>query len=110
MRGGSAQHEVKRVEPSVERGDGVFSQRCLAVLWDRNKARPSEHSQPPLTVECFSGGWTRLLSKQSADSLINRGVCRGARRSIFSHLLTLVHFTRADFYVPLLSPEEFGSS
>lgn len=55
------------------------------MLWDGNKPRPSKHSQAPLTAECFSGGWTRLLSKQSADRLINRRVCRGACRSIFSH-------------------------
>lgn len=55
------------------------------MLWDGNKPRPSKHSQAPLTAECFSGGWTRLLSKQSADRLINRGVCRGVCRSIFSH-------------------------
>lgn len=55
------------------------------MLWDGNKPWPSKHSQAPLTAECFSGGWTRLLSKQSADRLINRRVCRGACRSIFSH-------------------------
>lgn len=63
----------------------MFLQRSLAVLWDGNKPRPSKHSQAPLTAECFSGGWTRLLSKQSADRLINSRVCRGACRSIFSH-------------------------
>lgn len=63
----------------------MFLQRRLAVLWDGNKPRPSKHSQAPLTAECFSRGWTRLLSKQSADRLINRGVCRGVCRSIFSH-------------------------
>lgn len=63
----------------------MFLQHSLAVLWDGNKPRPSKHSQAPLTAECFSGGWTRLLSKQSADRLINRRVCRGVCRSIFSH-------------------------
>lgn len=63
----------------------MFLQHSLAVLWDGNKPRPSKHSQAPLTAECFSGGWTRLLSKQSVDRLINRRVCRGVCRSIFSH-------------------------
>lgn len=57
----------------------------LAVLWDGNKPRPSKHNQAPLTAECFSGGLTRTLSKQSADRLINRRACRGACCSIFSH-------------------------
>lgn len=62
-----------------------FHSASLALLWDGNKPRPSKHSQAPLTAECLSCGWTRLLSKQSADRLINRRVCGGACRSIFSH-------------------------
>ncbi|KAF5901292.1 Serine hydroxymethyltransferase 2 [Clarias magur] len=52
----------------------MFSQRDLAVFWDRNKAAPSKAVQATLSAKCFSGGRTRLLSKQSADSLINGGL------------------------------------
>lgn len=70
----------------------LFLQCGLYVLWDLHKATASKCNQPPLTTAFSSTPQTRLLSKQSVDSLINRGVHRGALRHIFSHLLTLISF------------------
>lgn len=65
--------------------NSVFLRQSRAAFCHDNKPRPSEHSQVPLTAECSSPGCTRFLSKQSADRLINRRGCKGARRSLFSH-------------------------
>lgn len=73
------------------------------MLWHDNKPRPSEHSQVPLTAECSSRGRTRLLSKQSADRLINRRVCKGVCCSLFLHPVNTHSFYLHGFYVAVPS-------
>ncbi len=73
-------------------GETDVLQCGLRERWDLSKAAALKCDQPPLTTAFSSAPRTRLLSKQSADSLINRGVHRGACHSIFSHLLTLISF------------------
>lgn len=73
----------------------LFLHFGLHALWDLSKAAASKCDQPPLTAAFSSAPRTRLLSKHNADSLINRGVRRGAR-SIFSHLFHSHRLSCAD--------------
>lgn len=63
------------------------------------------------TAKChlLLSGRTRLLSKQSADRLINRRVCKGVCCSLFLHPVNTHSFYSHRFYVAILSLCGFGT-